>query len=210
MNTLVAVLAMWMQFFPFPGPGRAPVAGGGGGAIADTFSRPDDATGWGGNWTTLGGSPVVSSGTGMASAVPASAVWSPGSFTADQFSEATFIAFNSAYSAPIVRASASGYYSCLTDTGGLYAAIYTPGSGTQVFSSTYLPYTALGRGARAGDVLRVEVTGTAPPTVNCFVNGTSYMAVQHWGAGALTSGRPGLLLNHTSDAWDNWSGGNIP
>jgi hypothetical protein len=205
-NTLVAVLAMWLQFFPFPGPGRAGVGGGGGGGISDDFNRADAST-WGGNWTVMAGTPAISSNTAKG-AVGTVAYWTANSFAARQFSQATIVTWNSNYSGPVVRASGTSYYSCIADT-AMYAQKVSSGSST-IFLSAYLPASALGRVLRAGDVVRAEVINTAPPTLACYVNGIQLLSAEDWSAPAITSGSAGMQINHVSDAWDNWSGGDLP
>jgi hypothetical protein len=176
--------------------------------VSDNFTRTN-ATTLGANWTdSLGNtnSLAISSNTAIAHvAAGSSEIWTANSFTANQFSKATFTTLGDADIQVMVRtlaATANGY-ACgrrLALSGSGYYVLFKLVSGT--LTEIGIPGVNF---VTAGDVVYLSAVGT---TITCNVNGVPQLTGTD---SSLSSGSPGLRLSYTSTngAFTLWSGGNL-
>lgn len=121
-----------------------------------------------------------------------------GTFANDQYAEATVSATlaNGAFSGLVVRCNTSGtktYYAINWDIDSTFFYEYVAG--------TYTQYGAPGAPFSAGDLIRLEIIGTA---LKVYQNGSVYASQT---TSAIASGSPGLTgFSGTGTRLDNWVG----
>lgn len=176
---------------------------------SDDFERPDGPPGPNWAWQAGLGAPTIRSGRlGSVNNSLVIAWWATDTFVDDQFSEATVApGFDSVATFALqvfVRRQGTGvpyrygfHYNPRTR---LYELKYDGGSPGIVIASVG------GQQFRTGDVVRIEIAGTA---LRGLVNGTVVLTAAH---DALKSGQAGLVINSSTTsfyAWESWRGGSL-
>lgn len=149
----------------------------------------------GANWTIFDGNLSIFQGQVVGNSI-GFALYSAGTFAADQYSEVT-LSFSAGGQTALVRAAGGDYYYGIIQTGvSTYSITKVVGG-----SSTTL---ASGSGTAAvGDVLRLEISGSAITLKN---NGSTIDSVSD---SSLTSGKAGLGSTDPGFRIDVWGGGDF-
>jgi hypothetical protein len=170
----------------------------------DDFNRAS----LGGNWTIMGGNFTIEESTWVEPHCPTDiggCRYSAGTFANDQYSEITVkgvLAFQGI--GPLVRANgaANNFYCAYSNSGTTAIRKITSGSSSQLATTSAT--------LAAGDVLRIEVTGSSPAALVVKINGTSVLTYDD-SSSPFTSGEAGMsgYGESFSQGIDAWAGGDI-
>jgi hypothetical protein len=186
----------------------------------DAFTAASDAAlqTYSSNWTiNMGGfnvsaaSDYVQSDTGDYSA----AHWNADTFSADQYAQVkvSLRATSSDWVGPAVRAAASGgtFYGVFASTNYGDPQVFL----SKLVSGSVTDLASVGLTLTAGDVIRLEVTGTAPATLTVKRNGTAITGLTSISdsSSPLTAGYAGFCCyaepGDTATWMDDFEGGNL-
>lgn len=167
--------------------------------FTDNFNRANGAIG--SNWTNLNGTFGVNANQAkpltLGADSRAQSVWSGGVIGNDQYSQAALVNVAS-YAGVVVRGALAAYTCYVAVANGTDSIIqkFVAGTGTGLASG--------GPAFAAGDVIRLEVKGTA---LTLFKNGNVVLTATD---SAIASGYAGIAgYSATNRAVDNWEGGEI-